>query len=175
MILIYLEMIESEQDRSKFERLHEKYKRLMFHVANQVLRNEQDAEDAVHEAFVSVIKNLEKISDVECPQTRSYVVIITERKAIDILRARSKVVHMDGEEALGGIEIPPPGDGGLADAMAKLPARYREALLLRYDNGYSTKEMAQILDMKRDSVQKLIWRAKETLQKLLEQEENLYE
>lgn len=168
-------MIESEQDRSKFEQLFEKYKRLMFHVANQVLRNEHDAEDAVHEAFVSIIKNLQKISDVECPETRSYIVIITERKAIDIIRARSKVTHIDGEEALGGIAVPPPGDGGLADAMAKLPARYREVLLLRYDNGYSTKEIAQILNMKRDAVQKLLWRAKNALQKLLEQEDHRYE
>lgn len=174
-ILTYLQMIESEQDRSKFEQLHEKYKRLMFYVANQILRNEQDAEDAVHEAFVSILKNLRKIFDVECPQTRSYVVIIAERKAVDILRARSKVTHIDGEEALGGIEIPLPGDGGLADAMAKLPPRYREVLLLRYDNGYSTREIAQILNMKRESVQKLLWRAKNALQKLLEQEENRYE
>ena len=170
-ILIYLQMIESEQDRSKFEHLHEKYKRLMFYVANQVLHNEHDAEDAVHEAFVSIIKNLKKISDVECPKTRSYVVIITERKAIEILRVRSKVINIDDEEALGGVAIPLPGDGGLADAMAKLPARYREVLLLRYDNGCSTKEIAQMLDMKRESVQKLLWRAKEALQKLLEQED----
>ena len=170
-ILIYLQMIESERDRWKFERLHEKYKRLMFHVANQVLHNEHDSEDAVHEAFVSIIKNLKKISDVECPETRSYVVIITERKAIDILRVRSKVINIDDEEALGGVAIPLPGDGGLADAMAKLPARYREVLLLRYDNGCSTKEIAQILNMTRESVQKLLWRAKEALQKLLEQED----
>lgn len=172
-MLIYLQMIESEQDKLKFERLHEKYKRLMFYVANQVLHNEHDAEDAVHEAFISIIKNLKKFSDVECPETRSYVVIITERKAIDMIRARSKVTNIDGEEALGGIAVPLPGDHGLADAMANLPARYREVLLLRYDNGYSTKEIAQMLDMKRDSVQKLLWRAKEALQKLLEQEDML--
>ena len=174
-ILIYLQMIESEQERSKFERLHEKYKRLMFHVADQVLHNEHDAEDAVHEAFVSILRNMQKISDVECPETRSYVVIITERKAIDILRARQRFSALELNEDVCGLEIPLPGDGGLADAMARLPARYREALLLRYDNGYSTKEIAQILNMKRDSVQKLLWRAKNALQKGLEQEDDRYE
>jgi RNA polymerase sigma-70 factor (ECF subfamily) len=168
-LLIYLQMIESEQDQVKFLQLYERYRGLMFYVANQILHSEQDAEDAVYEAFVSITENLKKISDVECPKTRSYAVIIVERKAIDILRARSKIVHMDSEDALGGLEVPPPGDGGLADAMANLPARYREVLLLRYDSGYSVKEIARIFDMKPPAVQKLIERAKSALQKKLEQ------
>lgn len=63
-----------------------------------------------------------------------------------------------------------PGDNGLAYAMAKLPAKYREVLLLKYANGYNTKEIAKILDMKPDSVQKLLWRAKNALGKIMEQE-----
>ena len=142
----------------------------MFSVANRILKNEYDAEDAVHQAFVSIIDNLNKIGAVDCPETRSYVVIITENKAIDIIRSRK---HLAGEElndAIHGIEIPLPGDNGLADAMAKLPARYREVLLLRFDNGYNTKELAKMLGMTQGSVQKLIWRAKDALKKQLEKD-----
>ena len=77
------------------------------------------------------------------------------------------------EDIAIGMEIPLPGDGGLADAMAKLPARYREVLLLRYDNGYSTREIAQMFQMKPDAAQKLLWRAKEALHKKLEESENV--
>lgn len=171
-ILIYLQMIESKQDRSKFEQLYEKYKGLMFYVANQVLHNESDAEDAVHEAFVSLLKNLQKISDVERPETRSYVIVTAERKAIDVLRVRQRAPVLELNEAVRGLELPLPGDSGLADAMAKLPARYREVLLLRYDSGFSTREIAQILDLKREAAQKLLWRAKGALQKQLEQEDS---
>ena len=169
-MLIYLQMIESEEDKSKFLEIYNQYKYLMFSVANRILKNDYDAEDAVHQAFVSIIDNLNKIDAIDCPETRSYVVIITENKAIDIIRSRK---HLAGEElndAIHGIEIPLPGDNGLADAMAKLPARYREVLLLRFDNGYNTKELAKMLDMTRGSVQKLIWRAKNALKKQLEKD-----
>lgn len=59
-MLIYLQMIESEQDQVKFLQLYERYRGLMFYVANQILHSEQDAEDAVYEAFVSIIENLKK-------------------------------------------------------------------------------------------------------------------
>ena len=138
-MIIYLQMIESDEDKSKFEQLYIMYKGLMFHVAMKILKNEFDAEDAVHQAFLSLIENLKKISDVKCPKTRAYIVIITERKAIDIIRSRSKLVDMEFWESTYGIEIPLPGDHGLADAMARLPAAYRDILLLRYYNGYRTK------------------------------------
>ena len=170
-MLFDLHMLDSAEDRSKFEQLYTRYRGLMFHVANRVLQNEQDAEDAVHHAFLSILNHFEKIAQVECPETRARVVLIAERKAIDLLRARQRRPETGLDEEVCGWEIPLPGDGGLADAMAQLPARYREVLLLRYDSGYSTKELAQIFGIKRDSVQKLLWRAKEALQKILEQEE----
>ncbi len=169
-MLIYLQMIETEEDRSKFEAIYHQYRLLMFSVANKILNNPHDAEDAVHQAFVSIIDNLDKIGEVDCPETKSYVVIITEHKAIDIIRSRKHLSREELIDALHGIEVPLPGDNGLADAMAKLPARYREVLLLRFDNGYSTKEIAKMLGMTEGSTQKLIWRAKEALRKELDME-----
>lgn len=151
-MIIYLQMIESDEDKSKFEQLYIMYKGLMFHVAMKILKNEFDAEDAVHQAFLSLIENLKKISDVKCPKTRAYIVIITERKAIDIIRSRSKLVDMEFWESTYGIEIPLPGDHGLADAMARLPAAYRDILLLRYYNGYSVREISSMLHIKKDPI-----------------------
>lgn len=171
-MFIYLQMIETDEDKSRFEQIYLKHRGLMFNCAIRLLRNRQDAEDAVHQAFLSIAKNISKVSDVDCPQTRSFCVIITERKAIDIIRQRNKVLDTDFDENIAGVYVPPPGDSGLADAMAALPPRYRQALLLRFDNGYSTWEMASILGMSRGAVQKLLWRAKEELRKRLEEDES---
>lgn len=46
-MLIYLQMIDDPQDRSLFEQIYETYKNAMYHRAYRILRNEQDAEDAV--------------------------------------------------------------------------------------------------------------------------------
>ena len=50
-MLIYLQMIDTPEERSKFELLYREYRGLMFHVANRILENDQDAEDAVHQAL----------------------------------------------------------------------------------------------------------------------------
>ena len=60
-MLIYLQMIESDEDKSKFAAIYEKYKGLMFHVAHEIMQNEHDAEDAVHHAFLALLKHLSKI------------------------------------------------------------------------------------------------------------------
>lgn len=172
-MLIYLAMIDSPDDQVKFERVYNKYRYLMLHVANQILQNHHDAEDAVHQAFISIIENLDKISEVNSPKTRSYIVIITERKAIDLLRKIQRQQTLELNEELVGVEIPSDMDNPIAEAIAKIPAQYREVLLLRYHNGFSSKEIASILNISDSGVRKLIGRAKIALQEEIEKEVNL--
>ena len=169
-MLIYLSMIESQDDRHRFERIYERYRNLMYHVAYRILRNPQDAEDAVHQAFVAIIQNIHKFVQIDCPETRSFIVLMAERKAIDLIRIRHSEKILPLNEDWVGLEIPAPGDHGLADALAKLPARYREVLLLRFDNGYSTRELAKMLGLTESGVRKLIGRAKDALRYILEED-----
>ncbi len=162
-MLIYLQTLPTEPERRSFEALYLRYRGLMLSVARRFLPEPQDAEDAVHQAFLSILKNFHKISGIDCPETRAFVVIIVERKALDILRSRQKTVPLAEMEP--GVDIPMPGDGSLADALAKLPVRYRQVLLLRFAYGYTTRELAKEFGMTQSSVQKLIWRAKEALEK----------
>lgn len=169
-MLIYLSMIETPEDKDKFEQIYYKYRDLMYYVANQKLSNHHDSEDAVHQAFVSIIKHISKINDIDSPKTRSFIVLITERKAIDIMRTnhRDKVVEFN--EAIAGIEIPLPGDHGIAAAIVKLPAEYREILMLKFDNGFSNKELAQMIGISESGIRKLIGRARKALKAELEKE-----
>lgn len=77
---------------------------------------------------------------IDDPQARHLAAVTAERKAIDLYRARKRrpEVELEEEEPLPGC-APPPSDGTLAGAMAALPPRYREALLLKYYNGYSAR------------------------------------
>ncbi len=165
-MLIYLQLIDDPRDRSKFERLYHKYRCLMYHVAYKILGNDQDAEDAVQEAFLTIAKNMQKISAVERPKTRAYIVTITESKAIDLYRRKQK--HPAGEliEELAGLTVEYDGSDDLARCMAKLPARYREFLLLRHAHGYTVKEVAKMMDMSVAAAYKLEQRAKKKLEEL---------
>lgn len=169
-LITYLAMIDSPDDQQKFEKVYTKYRYLMLHVAYKILQNHHDAEDAVHQAFISIIENLDNIFDVDSPKTRSYIVIITERKAIDLLRKIQKRQTLEFNEDISGVEISFEMDNPIATAIAKLPSEYREVLLMRYHNGFSAKEIAAILSMSDSGVRKLIVRAKKALQELLEKE-----
>ena len=172
-MMIYLQMIDTPEDRSKFEFLYMEYRGLMFHVANKILHNEQDAEDTVHQAFLKVAENIEKIGDPKCPKTQGYIVTIAENKAIDLYRRRQKRQVVELSDDLPGVTAIYEGENTLAACILKLPARYREAILLRYYQGYSVKEVAAILGLSLSAASKLNQRAKNRLRELYEKEDRL--
>ena len=169
-MLIYLQMIDEPQDRHKFVKIYEAYVKLMFYVANEILHNSHDAEDAVQHAFISIAKNMKNISEVECPKTKGYVVTIVENKAIDLLRAKARRGEIELNEDTGGLSIEYTGDNSLAACILKLPVRYREVILLKYEQGYSTREIAKILKLTESNAGKLLQRAKNKLEELCREE-----
>ena len=169
-MLIYLMMIESPEDQSKFEKVYLTYKGLMYHVAYKILNNEQDAEDAVHSAFVKIAENIGKIGDAVCPKTHSYVVTIVENKAIDLYRGnqrRSNITYLD---EISGITVEDDRVHGLAACMAKLSPRYREVILLKYYHGFSCREIAKQLKITEANAIKLDQRAKNKLLQICKEE-----
>ena len=81
-MLVYLAMIDSPDDRHKFEVIYNTYKQLMYYIANNILGDIKDSEDVVHEAFLKIIDIFEKIDNPTSPQTRSLIVTITDRKSV---------------------------------------------------------------------------------------------
>lgn len=151
--------------KSKFEQLYEKYIKLMLYIAMQMLRKPADAEDAVQQAFVSVLENLDKLGDVDSPSTKCYISTIVKHKCIDIIREQKKY-ELVGENNIGRGYIHPERRG-VVEAISQLTPHYRDVLLLRYEYGYTTEEIAQFYGMRRDSLQKRLWRAKEQLKEKL--------
>ena len=169
-MLIYLQMIETPEERSKFEQIYLEYKNIMFHVAFKILNNEQDAEDAVHQAFVKIAENIKKIGEPRCPKSRSYIVIIVERTAIDLYHRNKNHSTVELNEELAGIAVPYEGDNTLTRCILNLPARYREMILLRYRHGYSVREVSNMLGISLPAAIKLDQRAKAKLRESCKQE-----
>ena len=169
-MLIYLQMIESPQQQSAFEEIYLAYRRLMFHIANNILNNAVDAEDAVHNAFLAIAEHMKKIDVPVCPKTKGYVVTIVESKAIDIYRKKNRHPHLSLCEDVIGFVVDPAECQGVAQCFARLPAQYRHILLLKYRYGYGNRELAQLLQLSEANVIKRIQRAKEKLAQLCQEE-----
>lgn len=78
-MLVFTQMLETADERLKMEQIFHTYGNLMFHVANKILNNDHDAEDAVQQALFSIYQNLGKFSEIKCPQSRSFIVTIALR------------------------------------------------------------------------------------------------
>lgn len=169
-MMMYLMMIESPEDQSKFERLYLAYRDTMYQVALNLLHNEYDAEDAVHQAFVKIAEKIEIIDGTICPRTKSYVVIITERKAIDILRYQQNHPTVPFEEEKLGITIEYDGQNILTRCMTQLPTSYRHVLLMKHYHGFSSRETAKLLGLSEANVIKIDQRAKKKLLALCKEE-----
>lgn len=169
--MIYLSAIGTPEEKIKFGELYYRYRGFMLQAARRVLRENQDAEDAVHNAFLSIAKNMRLLPPVDSPKMRGFLYIVTQRRAIDILRERSR---REGEEPLDeDAPIAAPPEGGehtLAWCIAQLPPRYQEVILLKYSHGYSTREVASILGISFPTASKLDQRAKKKLKELCEKE-----
>lgn len=172
-MFIDLTMIDASEEKQKIEILYERYRKLMYYTANAVLGDARDSEDAVHDAFLKIIEILDKIDAPESPRTKALIVTITENKAIDLYRRRRSKKMVSFEEEYigvpGALDIEQVEERNrLAAAIAALPGRYRDVLILKYAQGYSMEEIAGMLSMSKENVKKTIQRARKKLGDSLE-------
>lgn len=104
-----------------------------------------------------------------CPKTHSYVVTIVEHQAIDQYRRLQKHPSVELIEKIQGTNAHYEGDNDLTKCILKLPARYREMILLHHHQGYSVREIAKMLGLSLPAAIKLDQRAKNKLKKLCEE------
>lgn len=173
MLTFYLQMLETGEDQSEFEKIYYTYREMMTGIAMQMLHNQHDAEDAVHQAFLAMIVNFPKLHKMKRSDLTAYIVVIVKNKSTDILRERKRIIDAEYDDNIRGNDFPTPDIIGLPNALARIPERYRTVLLLRFHYGYKTRELAKIYNLPQASVQKLIWRAKQALQKELDGEKEL--
>lgn len=169
-MMIYMMAIDTPEERSKFEKIYLSYRGLMYHIAYKILNNQADAEDAVHNAFVKIAEHISKIGDPVCSKTKVFVATIVENKAIDIYRFNKRKQGIEYLDDISGISIEENAVHGLAECMAKLSPRYRQVILLKYYQGFSNKEIANLLNITEANAIKIDQRAKKRLRQMYEEE-----
>lgn len=175
-MLIYLTLLDTQEDVSKFEQLYKTYKNRMYYIANSILKDSYLAEDAVHNAFLRLINNLEKIEDVNSHKTKGLIVIIVKNVSIDIYRKNKKerdnTICFDNLEQINGYDEIDKNDlGYLEIAISKLPENYNQVFLLKFSHELTDLEISEVLGIKPDNVRKRISRGREKLKNILKQME----
>jgi len=171
---------ETEDDRLKFERLFEKYKRLLLYKAYGILSDYSLAEDAVSEAFIRIYKNLNKIDDIHSPMAVSFLVTIVKNTSLTILERQKKYsAPVEDIEADDGGKLEESiVSGAVTQDMLQIVDNLKEELrapfLLKYAHNLSHKEIAAILHISENNATVRIHRAKNKLTKLFREAGYVY-
>ncbi len=175
-MLIYLSLLDTEEEKTKFEKLYTKYRRLMFCAAYDILNDAQSAEDAVHEAFIRIAENFSKVGEIDCSRTTNFVVIIAKNIARTMLEKEEKWIDF-GEnieivanentelEAIGNVAFE-----DMVKGIDRLPAVYKETTMLSWLEGYSIAEVANILNISVNTAKKRIQRGRKIVRNNLLEE-----
>jgi len=140
-----------------FERLVSEYQDRLYGFALRLMRQREDAEEVVQDAFVRAYRALKGYSAerIRAMALRSWLYQITLNVARNRLRRkRHPTETLDGAASERAVD---PSDGpltrleasrrraDLATLVAGLPSRYRTPLILRYVEGLKLEEVAEIL------------------------------
>jgi RNA polymerase sigma-70 factor (ECF subfamily) len=157
--------------------LVEQYAQPLYRVAFSVLRNAAEAEDAVQETFLRVLKNRNKLHELR--DARVWLIRITWNVVLDRKR-RSKTRPETDDIADMARTLPCRDIGSEAATIAsvehcriltlidRLPAKEREALLLSAVDELTTAEIASVLATSESSIRSRLYRARLLLARLLE-------
>lgn len=175
-MILFLAMLNNEEDKSKFVRLYEKYRYFLWYLANEYLQDAPLAEDAVQETFLALTRHMDKVGDPDSGTTRNFLATIVKSKAVDILRKhREEPVEDIPEDSLGEKDdileacICRESYETLLDAVSQLDEIYRVVFEYRYLHELSEKETAELLGVTPKTVNVRIFRARKKLQKILTQ------
>ena len=79
-----------EKEQEKLKLLYDIYEQPMYRIAYAILHHTEQAEDAVSDAFLRILKNLKKIGDVRSEKTKHYIISIIRSTAINQYRQNQR-------------------------------------------------------------------------------------
>lgn len=120
----------------------------MYQVAIGILKNEEDAKDAVGETVLKAYEHLENLRDVK--KFKYWIMKILMNEAKTMWRKRNKVIASGDMMAMEGITVDEHYE--LLDTIQTLPDEFRNVLTLYYYQGLTMKEVGKIMGMPEGTV-----------------------
>jgi RNA polymerase sigma-70 factor (ECF subfamily) len=164
---------ETEAEKNTFEYMYEKYKRLLWRKAYDILKDHALAEDAVSEAFIRVYRHMHRIKDPDSGQTVAFLATIVKNIAINLYHKRNRNLPTDFGEFEQADSFDMEESVAKKDEAAravslldKLSEELRSVFLLKYAHDLPHKEIGRILDISENNVTVRLFRAKKKIAEL---------
>ena len=144
-------------------------------LARWLLRNEEDAQDVVQEAYLRAFR---AFGGFRGSNGRAWLLTIVRNTAYTLLKKSHAVdlttsfdeeIHVTGHDSVSPATILEHNEDAqlIKEAMDELPAEFREILVLRHQEGLSYKEIADIAQIPPGTVMSRLARARAKLKEYL--------
>jgi len=144
-------------------------------LARWLLRNEQDAQDVVQEAYLRAFKSFGGFHGsngrawlLTIVRNTSYT-LLKKNRAVDLTTTFDEEIHASDHESVSPAAILERAEDAelIGKAMDELPAEFREILILRHQQDLSYKEIGEILRIPPGTVMSRLARARAKLREYL--------
>jgi len=168
-MLLFIPDTLPDDDKQLISKMYEKHCRRMFAAAKQITNDKGDAEDAVQNAFVSIVKNIGRINIDDEEAMRGYLLTVVKNEAVNILRKRKDSEPVDEMTGIAdGCDVEFLTEKRevfeyAVKIMSAMDEKYRAPLYLSTVMGFSIKEVAKTLGRDHKTVKVQISRARKML------------
>lgn len=153
-------------EQSQFEDLVNEYADTLFRCAYTYCSNRDDAEDIIQEVFMKYLKKKPQFKDKD--HEKAWLLRVTVNLCKDLLKS---YWYKNKDELRDDIPAEPSDSGiDILESVQRLPPKYRIVIELYYLEGYSIKEISNIIGAKQATVGSRLARGKKLLYKLLKEE-----
>lgn len=150
-------------DKEAFIALMEEHKQALYKIAVSMLKNDEDAADAIQDTVLSSYENLQGLRQPEFFKTWLTRILINHCNRI--LKERGKMVPIYEHPELMSAQADTSGREFL-ELLNKLEENYRVVLLLYYVEGFSIKEIGSILEMNENTIKTRLSRGRRCFEKI---------
>src|SRR5215469_8694025 len=164
-----------EHELASFEAMMLPHMDAAYNLARWLLRNEQDAQDIVQEAYLRAFKSFSGFHGsngrawlLTIVRNTSYT-LLKKNRAADLTTTFDEEVHASGHQSSSPATILEHAEDAelIKNAMNELPAEFREILALRHQEDLSYQEIGDILKIPAGTVMSRLARARAKLREYL--------
>jgi RNA polymerase sigma-70 factor (ECF subfamily) len=164
--LIELVKLAQKGDKPAFDKVIRLCVPDMFRIALSILKNKDDADDAVCEAVVKAYENIHKLND--CNYFKTWIIRILINQANIAYKRRNKVIYLndiaDEPSCDDAYDL---GDSELSTAVSSLSIALRTVITLYYFQDMRIREIAEVLQVPQGTVKWRLSKAKSILKEKL--------
>ena len=166
-------MFEAKKQVRFIETCYRLYEQKMYYVAYRILNDEMQAEDAVQEAFIRLMKAKTYFEDPGSTDCKKYIITVIKNAALDTYKRNQRsneiLYFTDSSEEMENADTCDPyGSSEVEELMEKLPDKYHEVFKSIAVEGYSVKETGLRLGITEENVRKRYSRARKMLRDMYE-------